>query len=136
MTEQLTDSERHYVDKLITEIGPRMIRAKTCWRSAQLLMQHDEGREKRLRYWESGRPIQHAWVTINGKVVDVTDEAVARKCKRMKIAHTCHDYSQGVEIAWAAVLENMLRTKEHGPVVDWDGQLRAEIIAVRDGVAA
>jgi len=118
--EPLTDDERQYVEKLITTFGRRMIKPKTCYRTAQLLMLHDE--EKRLRYWECGHPIPHAWVTINGKVVDVTAEATDRQLKRMGMTPDQHDYdySRGVEIAWELVAENMRRTREHGPVVDWD----------------
>jgi hypothetical protein len=120
--EPLTDDERQYIEKLIQAIGRRSIRAKTCWRTAQLLMLYDQGEEKRLRYWECGRPIPHAWVTINDKVVDPTAEAAERKHKRewKTPGQNHHDYSRGVEIAWKAVSENMRRSGEHGPVVDWD----------------
>ena len=59
--EPLTADERQYIEKLFAKVGPRMIKAKTCYRTAQLLMLHDEG--KRLHYWECGHPIPHAWVT-------------------------------------------------------------------------
>jgi hypothetical protein len=38
--------------------------------------------KKRLRYWEGEWP-PHAWLTINGKVVDVTREAADRRLREM-----------------------------------------------------
>jgi hypothetical protein len=60
-TETLTSSERQYVEKVKRKVSLRSLRAKACWRNAQLLMLHDD--ENRLRYWEcgyDGRGIPHA----------------------------------------------------------------------------
>jgi hypothetical protein len=60
--------------------------AKNCWANAQRLWVPDQLCEKRLSYWECRYLIPHAWVTIRGKVVDVTAEAYERWCRRHKIA--------------------------------------------------
>jgi len=86
--------------------------------------------------WGANTPIPHAWVTISGKVVDLTAEAVARWRKRQGITPSDYDYNQGVEIEWKAVSENMKRTSEYGPVIDWDAKFRAEFFAQRDGATA
>lgn len=102
--EPLTHAERLYVEMLIVRIGGRRtIRAKRCWWNAQRLLFADA--ERRLRYWESGLPIPHAWVTINGKVVDVIAEAATRRLKRMGVDNPgdhLHDY-RGVIVRRDAV---------------------------------
>jgi hypothetical protein len=115
----LTKEEQQYVEKSIAEMGGRRsIRAKACWRNAQrLLLIADD--EKRLCYWECGLPIPHAWVTINGKVVDVTAEAVKRKLKRIGETHTAslfYEY-RGVMVDRETVREHMLRSKSFSAVL-------------------
>ena len=73
MIEPLTDDERQYIESLIDKVGRRMIRSKRCWANSQRMLMEDD--ENRLCYWECSLPIPHAWVTINGKIVDVTYEA-------------------------------------------------------------
>ena len=114
----LTHCERRYVEKLIASNGRRSFRAKNCYMNAQRLILYDT--EKRLRYWEGALngSIPHAWVTIHGKVVDVTREAAQRKLKRLGIppSTTLPDYSGGVYISRHAVLRHVMKTNEWGPI--------------------
>jgi hypothetical protein len=121
----LTDSERRYVETLITAIGGwRSIRSGACFRNAQRLLFHD--RQRRLRYCESAQPFAHAWVTINKKIVDVTEEARARQLKRTGMPpHVVRglreigrfDYSRGVTINRRTVLRHVRRVNR------WDSVL-------------
>lgn len=102
----LTNSERRYVETLIAETGGwRAIRSGACFRNAQRLLFADG--QRRLRYWESTLPFAHAWLTINGKVLDVTAEAKAWQLKRDGMPEAAiralraigsFDYSAGVAI--------------------------------------
>jgi hypothetical protein len=116
--EPLTDAEREYVEKLIARIGGRRsIRAKACWRNSQRLLLNDD--KRRLRYWECGLPIPHAWVTINGKVVDVTAEAANRALKRMGYSpdgSTNYQY-RGVTVNRDVVLKHVHQTHSFGAVL-------------------
>src|SRR5215469_13445390 len=81
----LLHGEREYIEKLMARRGRRSFRAKQCYANAQRLILADT--EKRLRYWEGTLhcecfSIPHAWITIRGKVVDVTHEAAQLKEKR------------------------------------------------------
>ena len=117
----LTDSERAYIESLISAVGGRRsIRAQACWRNAQWLLVADK--EKRLRYCECGFPIPHAWVTINNKVVDVTADAARRKLKRMGFKetvgdneHSNHEY-RGSVVDRRTVLRHFFRANIWGPV--------------------
>jgi hypothetical protein len=65
--------------------------------------------EKRLRYCESTQGIEHAWITIKGKVVDVTAEASTRALRRMGYTKTCsYDYV-GVVINRRTVFRKLWR---------------------------
>jgi hypothetical protein len=78
-----TAGERDYLEKVIADAGgKRPFHVKQCWKNAQELICHDG--EGRLRYCEGflDDTIPHAWVTIAGKVFDVTAEAVDRRLKR------------------------------------------------------
>lgn len=118
--EPLTERECEYVEQLIAKIGGRgTIRAKACWRNAQRLLIADWD-ARRLQYWECGLPIPHAWVTINGKVVDVTAGAVERALKRMGFTpdgSTNHNYRGGVIVQRDAVLKNIKNKHVFGPVL-------------------
>jgi hypothetical protein len=85
--------------------------AKNCWANAQRLWVADQLCEKRLSYWECRYLIPHAWVTIRGKVVDVTAEAYERWCRRHKIAATGFDYSRGVRIAGRKLLKHLQKNR-------------------------
>ena len=117
LLKHLKHGERSYIEKLIALNGPRSFRAKNCYRNAQRLILYDT--EKRLRYWEGALNglIPHAWVTIHGKVVDVTREAVQRKLKRLGLPlGDVPDYSGGVCISRHAVLRHVMKTNEYGPI--------------------
>lgn len=125
--EPLSGSEREYIEKLVRESGGRRAhRPKRCFRNAQRLMLYDH--ENQLQYWESGLPVPHAWVTINGKIVDVTYDAVdrilPRKLKRMGYSRAAaaelwvkanikrdRQYRSGVRINWSVTaMLNLHRT--------------------------
>lgn len=100
----LTDGERQYIEALVAQYGGRRyFRIKRCWTNAQSLMLLDDA--KRLRYCEGYLDgyIPHAWVTINGKVVDLTLEAVTRSYWK---------YTIGIAIVYRASrdLKGVLRT--------------------------
>ncbi len=122
----LTDSERRYVETLITAIGGwRSIRTGACFRNAQRLLFADS--QRRLRYREGTHPFAHAWVTINNKIVDVTEEARARQLQRTMPSHVVRglreigrfDYSRGVTINRRTVLRHFWRVNR------WDSVLRS-----------
>jgi hypothetical protein len=66
--------------------------------------------ERRLRYCEGGFPAPHAWVMINGKVIDVTREAANRTLKRQRITTIEGEY-MGVVISRRRMLNHIKRTK-------------------------
>lgn len=113
----LTDRERRYIDHLIATCGVRSFRIKQCYKNAQRLMTFDT--EKRLRYCEGylDGSVPHAWVTINGKVVDVTGEALDRYLRRI------HRVSDGKRSYFGTVIDRLTlarhiaHTNTHGPVV-------------------
>ncbi len=115
---RLTGGERQYIEAVIARCGgSRIFRAKKCWKNAQTLMAHDDA--KRLRYCEGylDGSVPHAWVTINGKVVDVTAEAIARRLRRMKIAPDAQrTYSLAFSVDRVTLARHIVRTCEHGPV--------------------
>ncbi len=79
----LTAVERRYIERVVAACGGRRcFRVKRCYKNAQLLITHDDA--KRLRYWEGylDDSIPHAWVTINGKIVDLTQEAIMRQRRK------------------------------------------------------
>ena len=121
----MTKRERQYVDRLIAENGGcRSFPIKQCYWNAQRLIWSDT--EKRLRYCESGfDPIPHAWVTINGKVVDVTAEAVARSDKRMGLEPTGRWLQYfGVMIDRRTAKANLLRKRLWAEVLDLEADWR------------
>jgi hypothetical protein len=95
---ELTAEEKHLVDS----IKPR-VRPKQCYYVNQLLATSD----KRVKYWEGWVidkrvliPLEHSWVTINGKVVDL----VCEKIKSEPVEYF------GVQVPTSFVAKNMLRT--------------------------
>ena len=71
---ELTKQEREYVQKTLDSLG-FMPRSKECYYNAQLMILNDY--EKRLSYCEGIAycgliPLNHAWLTINEKVIDLT----------------------------------------------------------------
>lgn len=114
MKMQLTDGERQYIEAVIGRCGGRRaFRAKMCWKNASLLMDHDDAR--RLRYCEGYLDgIPHAWVTINGKVVDVTAEAVVRKLRRMKtVPDRTRTYNSVLSADRRMLARHIVETREY-----------------------
>jgi hypothetical protein len=100
-------------------------RIKECYLNAQkLITRHNlMGGGDELQYcegyvaWEGGPlPIDHAWVTINGKVVDLT--------LRAKSKTTPHSY-YGVAIPYDLVAKHQLWTKHYSPVIEGPFQFKA-----------
>lgn len=117
----LTNGERQYIEAVISRAGGRRrFRSKACWKNANILMVNDEA--KRLSYWEGYLDgcIPHAWVTINGKVVDVTQEAAVRKLKRMKLTPDAQRTYAGVSIDLLTVVRHAARTRWYSPVTNID----------------
>ena len=117
---QLTKRESAYIQKLLALRGKRSLRVKQCWRNSQRLMICDD--ENRLRYWEGlmDSSIPHAWLTINGKVVDVTREAGQRKLKREGGVTDEHvPCYEGILINRRTVLWTVLRRKKSGPLASF-----------------
>lgn len=84
-SQKLTKDERRVVDAAIRErrsFHPRFA-AQQCFGNAQSLLGNDE--TKRLVYVEGFawthvlRPVLHGWVTIKGKVIDVTVPPTSRR---------------------------------------------------------
>jgi hypothetical protein len=94
-------------------------RVKSCYTNAQRILMEDSRRGKRLRYWEGlmDGEIPHAWLTINGKVVDVTADVLRRKLKRLGIPE-CDEAGRyaGVRIDRRTVLQHILETNLYGPI--------------------
>ena len=105
----LSESERQYIEKLVVDNGGRWcFRIKKCYRNAQRLILADS--DRRLRYWEGyiEGEILHAWVTINGKVVDLTVEAHNDPSGWNYI---------GIVIDCPTVLRHLLEYEEHSSVL-------------------
>jgi hypothetical protein len=107
-----------YIEEVIARCGGRRtFRIKQCWKNAQLLMTYDD--EKRFRYCEGylDGSIPHAWVEVDCRVVDVTEEALARKLQRMKMPRKIQRFYSCVYVADHLTLaRHIARTSEHGPV--------------------
>jgi len=110
---QLTKGESAYIQNLLAAYGKRSFRVKKCWSNAQRLMLYDD--ENRLRYWEGFKDacIPHAWVTVSGKVVDVTHEAQKRLGY---VAKNQVPSYEGIRINRRTQRRAMLRTNQYGPV--------------------
>ncbi len=115
----LTDHEREYINKLIACWGARRsFRIKQCYRNAQRLIQGDS--DKRLRYCEGylNGTIPHAWLLINGKVVDVTAEARDRYIHRHRMENSDEDDTYfGFVIDRRTVRRHLLLSSEWSAVI-------------------
>ena len=72
----LTEEQFAYLTRVASATGLAM-EAKQCFHNASLLVLVDHMRESRMRYFEglcySGTlPVHHAWVELDGKLVDLT----------------------------------------------------------------
>jgi hypothetical protein len=124
---KLTFGEARQIVELARWSGFRKVndfQTKQCYMNAQKLINHHDamGGGDELQYcegyiaWDGAPlPIGHAWVTINGKVVDVT--------LRAKSKTTPHSYF-GVAIAPRLLAKHQLRTGYYGPVIEGPFQLR------------
>jgi hypothetical protein len=105
----LTDGERQYIERLLALNGRGSFKAKQCYQNAQILILDDD--EHRLRYCEGwlNDDIPHAWLTINGKVFDVTIEAANLNNKQNRYF--------GVVVNRRTVRQHLLRTKHYAAVL-------------------
>jgi len=107
---EFTPEEAEFVGQLHRRIQPQI---RQCYANSQMaLLRCDVDLDSRyaVRYWEGYYSrcdlpaFEHAWLTVNGKVVDLTHP-------NEKI-----DYF-GVEIDWELVRSYMLETETHGPLL-------------------
>ena len=124
-TEPLTMGEARYIAKLAkSRGGVNSFKPKECYLNSQKLRIEEHWRGgRRVQYWEGyvawkggPLPIGHAWLTINGKVVDVTLRAVAK--------NQPHSYF-GIAITPKLLLEHMNITEAYSPVIEGPLQHRA-----------
>ncbi len=113
----LTEFQRKYVEQLAAHHKIHFS-PDQCYRNGQRLIIRDS--EKRLRYWEGLRGgVPYSWLTIDGKVIDVTAEAVRREAERRGVAESGeHSDYRGIVVSRREVLRHILETSEYGPVVD------------------
>jgi hypothetical protein len=105
----LTDEEHHYIETVIARCGGRRrFRIKICWKNAQLLMMNSHA--KKLRYCEG---------FLDGKVVDVTAEAVARfQRRRKRVLDESPRHYFGVSVSRRTLERHFRRAKYYGPVTN------------------
>jgi hypothetical protein len=118
-TEPLDEKEQAIIDDIVNRHGgKRYFKMKECYCNAQRLATYD----KRLKYHEGyimsktlPIAIQHSWVTLNGKVVDLTREALVRNDPKRE-DEEWHYF--GVEVKTLLVMRNALMTKIYSPVTE------------------
>jgi len=134
----LTDAELEWLFELVDDCGVRFP-VKQCYQNAQRLVLHHADTPGRQRegmvlsyvegYGMSLIPVQHAWLALNGKVVDVTmrlRERVLRESKvkrgrlRDRVLGQFPESRQyfGVVYAAEAVRELVVGTGCWGSVID------------------
>lgn len=117
--ERLTLAEARTIIALVNGYGGlRQFKAQHCFANAQRLVAKDMG--KALKYHEGFAVIHlvnelthHAWISINGKVVDVTWRAAFKK----KFSRARASYF-GVELSYLDVLRNIFKFHQHRPLMD------------------
>ena len=110
----LTIAEARYVVTVVRRRGWDYFVKKQCFRNAQTaLLDDDEGL---LHYCEGYYvfdqcpiAIQHAWLLLNDKIIDLTARTISRT--------TRHHYV-GIKIDSYIVRESMLSSKVYGPVLE------------------
>lgn len=116
----LSEEEKAYVDKVVSACGGfRFFKTRQCYMNAQTLLMRDL--ERRFEYWEGWYAdttkailaFHHAWLTINGKVVDMTVEALHRKYPEREPK----DYF-GVPIPRNDVMKNMVATEHYAGLTE------------------
>jgi hypothetical protein len=123
--ERLTMTEARHIAKLSrSRGGVNSFKRRECYMNAQKLrLEEYWNGGRRVQYWEGyvaweggPLPIGHAWVTINGKVVDVTLRAVD-KTKQ-------HSYF-GIAVPPKLLMDHMQITERYCPVIEGPLQHRA-----------
>jgi len=125
--EPLAYSEARQIAELTRRAGfsnVNAFRIKECYMNAQkLIAQHDSMKDgDKIEYcegyvaWDDG-PIaaDHAWITINGKVVDVTLRAADKQRKNSYY---------GIAISLKLLLRHQLKTRYYSPVFEGPFQLQ------------
>lgn len=113
--EPLSTEEQAHVKKVIHVTGERRLVVKECYHNSQLMALNDF--DGRLKYWEGYAlsdhcviAVAHAWNTLNGKVVDTTARALAKKWPERKGEKW--EYF-GVEIDLNTLRTALLETRIH-----------------------
>ena len=119
----LTSEER----KIVLEVaGNRNYEQGACFYNAQILT--GMGSQQGFRYVEGFAvghiiPVIHAWVTFNGKVIDLTWR-VDKPCRKGRLGDRIlgvipagHAY-YGVEFDTVDVMERLFKTEIAGPLID------------------
>lgn len=130
-SEALTSEELQIVTAAVKNFGLRRTQPRQCFYNAQMIVTSDF--TGTLRYCEgyaSGNacfPVLHGWITINGKLVDVTwrldgkPTSGALKERVLGVIPEGWEYI-GVEFRTSYVYDKMLRTHEAGSLLDdWRG---------------
>lgn len=116
----LTPDEQRYLDKLIARVGGwNALQPKQCFMNSQRIIGED--REERFRYVEGwwvnpSQPVlvtSHAWLSIGGKAIDLTHDALKRKHPDFADYHYW-----GLELDRDTVLLNMVSTERYTGVLD------------------
>jgi hypothetical protein len=114
----LDGAERLYVDTVRAMSAPA--RLKGCYQTCQSMILNDH--RGQLHYhegWWCGTgsiPVHHAWLSINGKVVDPTAELIDTKYGAVK-----HQYF-GVEVDKELLRSFLLSTETHSGITDTPGE--------------
>jgi hypothetical protein len=126
--EALSFAEARLVVEAARAIGGlASVLPKQCYKNAQQIILNDF--QNRFEYVEGFvanenlPPLDHAWLLLNGKVVDLTLRA--RNLKYSKSQREPDDYI-GIVIARNVVRRNALRTGKYGPVVE--GPFKREVL--------
>lgn len=117
--EQLSISEARRIIAIVNASGGlKRFEAQHCFGNAQRLIAKDMG--ETLKYYEGFAVIDlvndlthHAWVSINGKVVDLTWRTAFKKTSPGARASYF-----GVDIPYLDVLRNIFRFHQHRPLMD------------------
>lgn len=121
----LNAAEKQYIDTLVKMAGGyRQFKPQQCYFNAQSLFLRDLG--GKLEYWEGWWsspdlpiPVHHGWLMLNGKVIDVTNEALVRKYGEDRERHYF-----GVRIDRVALIKHQLRYETYSPLTDTPDGIR------------
>lgn len=89
----------------------RRPKMKECFYNAQMFVVGETGEYYEGYCFDGLLPFHHAWVVMDGKVIDFTLEARDRSLKRQKIEKTSSDPAYlGVFVPKQAIIANIVKT--------------------------